>query len=329
MKTLALQILCLSLLIPFAARAADTNPPPRLTVELRDGSRVVGTSAEKSFKFHTALFGEVKLDVKDIRAVDCVSSNSAKLTTAKGDTLTVSFADPKLAIKTGFGKVEFVVDLVRRLTVSASGASGAHHLGLVSLWCGEDNAMDSVGGNNGTLAEGATYGPGKVGRGFVFDGKNGGGVMLGSPASLQLQDFTIEAWVKRGDNSVVSFGTGGNGTIFSSGWGGYSFWMESRGGLYFNRLGDAAGQSGPRSITDTSFHHVAVTKVGSTTIFYLDGTAYPIPKYNTTFTFTTPIGIGFRPDNQDNSFLGTIDEVALYNHALSADEIRLDYELEN
>src|ERR1019366_6674916 len=69
------------------ARAADTNPPPRLTVELRDGSRVVGTSAEKYFKFHSALLGNLKLDVKDIRSVECVSSNSAKLATANGDTL--------------------------------------------------------------------------------------------------------------------------------------------------------------------------------------------------------------------------------------------------
>ena len=63
-----------------SARAADTNPPPRLTVELRDGSRVVGVSAEKYFKFHSALLGEIKLDVKDLRSVECISTNQDKLT---------------------------------------------------------------------------------------------------------------------------------------------------------------------------------------------------------------------------------------------------------
>jgi hypothetical protein len=71
------------------AFAADTNSPPRLTVELRDGSRVVGTCVEKFFKFHSALLGELKLEVQNIRSVECVSTNSAKLSTATGDSLTV------------------------------------------------------------------------------------------------------------------------------------------------------------------------------------------------------------------------------------------------
>ena len=43
-----------------ALRAADPNPPPRLTVEVRDGSRVVGTSVEEKLKFHSALLGDLK-----------------------------------------------------------------------------------------------------------------------------------------------------------------------------------------------------------------------------------------------------------------------------
>src|SRR5664279_5611803 len=80
------------------ANPADTNPPPRLTVELRDGSRVVGDSVEKSFRFHSALLGGIKLDVKDIRSVEWGSTNSAKLTTVNGDTLTVSLLGSGLEI---------------------------------------------------------------------------------------------------------------------------------------------------------------------------------------------------------------------------------------
>jgi hypothetical protein len=46
-----------------ASPPADTNPPPRLTVELRDGSRVIGTSVDKNFKFRSALLGDLKLGV--------------------------------------------------------------------------------------------------------------------------------------------------------------------------------------------------------------------------------------------------------------------------
>lgn len=199
--------------------------------------------------------------------------------------------------------------------------------GLVSLWSGEGNAKDSVGGNNGTMTGSAKFGPGKVGRGFVFDGRNGSGVMLGNPDSLQLQDFTIEAWIKRGSDRIVSHGSGGVGAIFGCGWSGYILYLTADGKLNFDKLGDAVAQLGP-SITDTKFHHVALTKTGGEVIFYLDGTAYPVPSYTGTFTFTTYIGIGYRPDNQDNSFLGTIDEIGFFDRALSAPEIQAIYRTE-
>ena len=72
----------------------------------------------------------------------------------------------------------------RRLTVAVVPPPGKLPTGLVALWSGEGNANDSVGGNNGTLTGSATFGPGKVGQGFVFDGNNGSGVKLGNPASL-------------------------------------------------------------------------------------------------------------------------------------------------
>jgi hypothetical protein len=187
--------------------------------------------------------------------------------------------------------------------------------GLVSLWSGEGNANDSAGGNNGTMTGSAKFGPGKVGQGFVFNGRKDSGVTLGNPASLQLQDFTIEAWVKRGSDSIVSHGSGGVGTVFGCGWGGYYLLMGSNGQLLFDKLGDVVPQTGPE-ITDTNFHHVALTKSGSMVVFYLDGTAYPVPSYTTTFTFPSSIGFGYRPDNQDNSFLGTLDEVGFFNRAL-------------
>src|SRR4051812_33414812 len=42
--------------------------------------------------------------------------------------------------------------------------------GLVSWWRGEGEAIDSIGTNHGTLVNGASYGPGLCGQGFLFDG---------------------------------------------------------------------------------------------------------------------------------------------------------------
>ena len=196
--------------------------------------------------------------------------------------------------------------------------------GLVSWWQAEGNAFDQIGGNNGTLIGNASYGPGEVGQGFVFNG-NGQGVQLAGATNLWLQNLTIETWVKRASASTVSYGSGGNGSIFSygsgGGNGGYAFFMDNAGELILSQYGNPTYLIGP-AITDTGFHHVAMTKTGGTVVFYVDGVAYPAPAFNTTFTFTGPAGIGYRPDNGDNSFYGVIDELSVYNRALSQSEIQ-------
>jgi hypothetical protein len=148
---LGLFILCAVLGLRCAQAANASNESAcRLTVELRDGSRVVGDSVEKYFKFHSILLGDLKLELKDIRSVECVSSNSAKLSTVNGDALTVSFVDSEFAVKTSFGKVDLPVDLVLKFSVTAGGLGG-HPPGLVALWSGEGGGIDSVGGNTGDI----------------------------------------------------------------------------------------------------------------------------------------------------------------------------------
>jgi hypothetical protein len=55
-------------------------------------------------KFHSTLLGNLRFAATDIRSVICLSSNSAKLLTADGYTLTVWFADSEAKVKTSFGK---------------------------------------------------------------------------------------------------------------------------------------------------------------------------------------------------------------------------------
>ncbi len=103
-----------------------------------------------------------------------------------------------------------------------------------------------------------TYTNAEVGQGFVLDG-SGDGIKLNGTTNLQIQDFTIETWLKRSSTSTVSYGSGGNATIFGYGTGAYNFFMDNTGKLFFNQQGNLNYVSGP-SVTDTNFHHVAVTK---------------------------------------------------------------------
>ena len=66
---------------------------------------------------------------------------------------------------------------------------------------------------------------------------------------------------------------------------------------------------------------MAVTKAGTSIVFYVDGVAWPAPPYDTSFFFSTPAAIGARGDNLHNGFFGAIDEISVFNRALSGSEI--------
>jgi hypothetical protein len=338
MKIFTQGFLCASCLISIAVQAADTNPPPRLTVDLRDGSRVVGTSVENNFKFHSALLGDIKLAVKDIRGVECVSSNSAKLTTVNDDTLTVSFVDPDFAVQTSFGKVELPVDAVRQLSVSTIVLTGIHPPGLVALWSGEGNANDSVGGNNGSSTIGIDYADGVVGQAFKFDGSRVDGVgYIPVPASPCLNvgagsGLTIECWIKPAHLGPI----GAEGIPIvewdSQSKEGLGFWVEQGFKLYGN-IEDSMGNShtlmSARGLVSTRrFQHVALTydKNTGAAMLYINGIVAAAENIGSLTPQTAwPLNIGRRtgqPIGRNNTYSGLLDELALYNRALSANEIK-------
>jgi hypothetical protein len=116
---------------------------------------------------------------------------------------------------------------------------------------------------------------------------------------------------------------GPQGGIFYYGQGGYGLSVEPDGRLHFTKIGISNVQMGSGGVTDTNWHHVAVTKTGSTIVFYVDGVAYPVATpYDPGFTFTTSAAIGTRGDGLGNTFFGIIDEPAIFNRALTADEIQ-------
>ena len=321
------------------AFAADTNSPPRLTVELRDGSRVVGTCVEKFFKFHSALLGELKLEVQNIRSVECVSTNSAKLSTANGDSLTVSFAEPEFAVKTSFGTVELAVDSVHSLTVTAGGNPGSHPPGLVALWSGEDNGRDSVGGNDVKLMD-MDFADGKVGRAFSLNGFSSCMKVADNPG-LNVgggEGLTITAWIKpsnvSGFHPIMEWNPGEKipGTI------GVQLWIGhlpgSQGVLQANVVSTDGRHhvltSSPGMLAPGSFQHVALTydKAGGMGILYLNGTVVARSRWASFVPLTTgDFWISRRPTDHPGDwtynafFAGLLDEIAIYNRALSISEI--------
>ena len=207
------------------------------------------------------------------------------------------------------------------LTVNPPRACAPLPAGLVSWWRGGGNAFDQVGTNNGTPVGNTTYGTGRVGQAFVMGGANGDGVTLGNPAGLQLQDLTIELWIKRASASQITTGPVDGGNFLAYGSGGYCFGMYANGSLVFGRAYVDGVTSVAGLVTDTNWHHVAVAKAGSTVVYYVDGVAYPVAAYTSSFTFTTTAAIGMLGDSS-YGFWGSIDELAVYRRALASAEIQ-------
>lgn len=215
--------------------------------------------------------------------------------------------------------------------------------GLVSWWQGENSTADAMGGNNGTIAGTGlvTYGPGVVGQAFVFDGTHRDRIDLGNPVSLQLQDFTLGAWVKRSSPTNTSFDVlGGDGSdcgdgacIIGYGRGGYILAIANDGRLILSRT-DIDGVISAPLITDLNWHHLAVTKAGTNAVFYVDGQPQATPPYvpHSPYTFddgtcscNAAIAIGSRGDARGGTFYGAIDEPAVFNRSLTPEEIQTIY----
>jgi concanavalin A-like lectin/glucanase superfamily protein len=202
--------------------------------------------------------------------------------------------------------------------------------GLIGWWPGDGNPNDIRGGHHGTLAGNVAYAAGEVGQSFSFDGSNGGGVALGNAAAFQLQDFTIDAWVKRSSTEVAGNGPSSEGGILVYGHDGYGMGLLPDGQIFLTKVDvDNVASGASMKVTDTDLHHVAVTKSGSSVVFYLDGTAGSTITYGSTFAFTKNLSIGARLDVSSPSstaltatFAGQIDEVELFNRALTATEVQ-------
>jgi hypothetical protein len=174
--------------------------------------------------------------------------------------------------------------------------------------------------NDGKVIGASYTSQGKEGGAMSFDGDREG-VIAGNPPSLQLQDFTIMAWIKRGSVTRATARDGMDAVLFGYGHNGYILGIHPNGHLFLSKV-DINNVDSDCEVNNDAFHHVAVTKRGRRIVFYLDGVAYPAADYDPGFEFGTDAAVGARADTLDCAFFGVIDEVAVFNRELSGDEVK-------
>jgi N-acetylneuraminic acid mutarotase len=232
-----------------------------------------------------------------------------------------------------------------KVTATSTGLTAASFsltntpMGLVSWYRAEGDASDAQGTNNGTIHGGVTFAAGKVGQAFNFDGSTGY-VDLGNPASLNPATITVEAWwfgahlVGDGNNPIVDKGFTSHTSPY------YQYHLGVAGDQYPLTPGaiDFAVSVGgnPYYAIDTThpyivgaWNHIAGTYDGHTVALYLNGqlvasTATPGGPIDT-YPSNAEIGGLSNLKTPDAYLPGLIDEVKIYNRALSAAEVQADY----
>ena len=194
-------------------------------------------------------------------------------------------------------------------------------LGLVAWWTGEGNALDRAGTNHGTLQNGATFAPGKVGQAFSFDGVDDF-VDAGTDTQFNFGggtgDFTIIAWIW--PVAMPSFAAGIVGKATQNPYTGWTFYFYGDGRLGFGGAGvwEVTGPAG--LITVGAWHHVAVVKLGSVYRLYHDGAEIVSRDYGALQTSTVSLCLG-SIHQEAYRVNGLLDELAVFDRALSANEI--------
>lgn len=249
-------------------------------------------------------------------------------------------------------KIKIIILLCGLLLPTAASASvtighsntAALSSGLVGYWTFDGSKTNwttnttqdlSGNGNTGTLVSmSTTTSPvaGKIGQAFNFPGVTGGGAGPVIASAINIvgnqfrftSSFTVAFWVKASINSGSVYrgliGTSDGAT--ASGWdiGLNTSTGKVRETLRGTALLDNSGNFGP-DLRDGKWHHVVLVNTLTSIQEYIEGVL--VGTTNGTWapaTNSAPLVIGNRGPNTAGTY-GSIDDVRIYNRALSAQEV--------
>ena len=230
-------------------------------------------------------------------------------------------------------KISVIVAFISIISVAATYAQ-TYPEGMVAYWMFDESsgltAFDVVGDNDGTLINGPQWTVGQVVNALSFDGINDY-VRIPNSNSLNFTEaVTVEAWVKPNGNPMHYQMLLDKGT-----WSGNASWFffVHRYEVYLH-YNFGVGIPGTTNFTncpmignleDGVWSHIVGTYDRQNIKFYVNGVL------NNQVPWTEPIRLNSHDlyvgmDPQGWYYKGDVDEVAIYNRALTETEIRQHYQ---
>ncbi|MFH1881519.1 MAG: LamG-like jellyroll fold domain-containing protein, partial [Planctomycetota bacterium] len=222
-----------------------------------------------------------------------------------------------------YRKLIYLISFVLMLSIAGNASAE-----LVAYWTFDegsgDIAYDSSGnGNNGTI-HGAEWDAGKYGQALLFNGQDNY-VEVPTSDSLEIAaNVTIAAWINWIDAGDTWLAIMANGQQ-NGPWENYGLFVN-RGGryLYFTLSldGGHVTQSAPNNVIEPDqWLHACATWDGSTARIYVNGEmVLEQAQAGQLVPPQLPLRIGHR-NGSAHYYNGIIDEVRIYNHALTESEI--------
>ena len=308
------------------ATIADTEPTADFTAMPTSGPTpltVAFTDTSASYDGITAW----EWDFDNDGVIDSTAQNPTHIYSEEGNysvSLTVYEAD-------GDSDTETKADYITVTMVEETNLVGLWHFDEGSGTIAEDT---SGNGNDGTLTNmdpATDWVDGKLGKALDFDGVDDH-VNCGNDASLDITDkITIMLWTKP---AVAGEGGQNAGPVCKAeagiDWSWQLRYNAPGGGNYmgFQFNGDSEGStwvSVQQNLSPGEWYHIAGTFDGTNIRCYLNGVAKDTNTISAIKGGSSTLFIG--QDGWANIFNGVIDEVKIYNRALSAEEIKADYEV--
>ena len=199
---------------------------------------------------------------------------------------------------------------------------------MVSWWPGDGDANDIQGTNNGTLQHGATFDTGEVAQAFSFRNPSDPDdrVDFGNDASLNVfgDDYTFDMWIN--PDAVAKYDVFGNRNANNQY---FQIFTISTGAVqYIEQESDLAANvlTGTVPLSPGVWHHITVVRSFHQYRLYVDGAldnflnAAPLNPWS-----GEDVILGAENATGQEPFSGLIDEVEVFNRALTADEIAAIY----
>jgi hypothetical protein len=306
--------------------AAGTGETQTLTVSVRtlDGSTMVGVPEAACIGVDTA-FGAVSVPLAMLREIQHESAKTSTVLRFKNeDRVTGMWQEKTFAMRTAFGRQQVPLSLVKSIAVrSAAPKAGAI---LHYTFDADEGSLVRDGSgkeNNGTVMGARYTSAGKVGGAYQV-GRNLGHLQVANPEpwAFGQRPFSICLWLQMSarpgqENMLIAQDEGGgehNKWAFELNEGNIDFHIYSPG------RADSRIAAHPWVPEVGKWYHLAMTRNGGTYSLYVDGVcvstdrnAVPLPAANAPLTIGQGEGLYVE---------GTIDDVIIFDRALSQEDVR-------